>query len=60
MSIKQEVIEMLARLPDEATLEDIHYHVNVFLTVERRRLEADAGKVVSQEEARKRLERWLR
>jgi hypothetical protein len=60
MSIKQEVIEMLAQLPDEATLEDIQYHVNLFFMVEQRRKEADAGKTVSQEEARERLQRWLK
>ena len=32
---KEDVIEMLRRLPDDATLEDIEYHVSVMAGIER-------------------------
>lgn len=58
-TLRQEVIRSLARLPDEATAEDIEYRVHVVLTLMRRMAEADAGNKVSHEEARERLKSWL-
>ena len=57
MSMKQEVIDSLKNLPDDATLEDIEYHVYVVLTLNRRL--AEPGKRFTPEEARERLKRWL-
>lgn len=58
-TLRQEVMKSLARLPDEATAEDIEYRVHVVLTLMRRMAEADAGRKVTHEEARERLKNWL-
>jgi len=57
---KQKVIESLARLPVDATAEDIEYRVYVVLKVERALAESAAGSKVSHEEARERLKHWLK
>ena len=59
-TVKEAVIRSLARLPEDATAEDIDYRVYVVLKVERALSEAAAGNKVSHEEARERLKRWLK
>lgn len=63
MSIKEEIMKSLvtslARLPDDATLEDIEYHTAFVLMIERRRTEVRAGKTITHEEVRARMKRWL-
>ena len=56
---KQEVQELLGRLPDDATLEDIQYHIYVRQKVLRGLVDVDAGRTVSQDEAEARMARWL-
>ncbi len=58
-SPKQAVLEMIQGLPDDASLEDIQYHLYVLQKVERGLQDAEAGRVVSQEEMEKRFSRWL-
>lgn len=58
-TLRQEVIRSLARLPDDATPEDIEYRVHVVLTLTQRLAEADAGRKVTHEQARERLKNWL-
>ncbi len=57
-TLRQEVIRSLARLPEEATAEDIEYRVQVVLTLTQRLAEADAGRKVTHEQARERLKNW--
>jgi predicted transcriptional regulator len=59
-TVKEAVIRSLARLPEDATAEDVDYRVYVVLKVERALSEAAAGNKVSDEEARERLKRWLK
>ncbi len=59
-AVKEAVIRSLARLPEDATADDIDYRVYVVLKVERALAEAAAGNKVSHEEARERLKRWLK
>ena len=59
MTMKQEVMKALASLPESATQDDIAYNVYVVLTVERRLAETEAGRKVTDEEAREQLKRWL-
>jgi hypothetical protein len=56
---KQQVREVLDGLPDDCTLEDIQYHIYVRQKVVRSLEEADQGKTVSQEEAERRMQRWI-
>jgi predicted transcriptional regulator len=56
---KQDVRKILDNLPEEASLEDIQYHLYVLQRVERGREDAEAGRIVSQDEVERRLARWL-
>lgn len=56
---KDEVRELLDGIPDDASLEDIQYHIYVRQKVARGRQAARAGDVVSSEEVERRLARWL-
>ncbi len=58
-SAKERVLEVLDGLPDDCSLEDIQYHIYVRQKVLKGVQEADDGKVVSQEEAERRMQRWL-
>ena len=57
-SAKKQVQELLETLPDDASFEDIQYHIYVRQQVQRGFDEADAGRVVSHEEVQKRLAKW--
>jgi predicted transcriptional regulator len=57
---KDEVRKLLDRLPDEVTLEDIQYQVYVLDEIARGAEEIDRGEGIPQEEAERRMEKWLR
>ena len=57
-NVKAQVQEMISRLPDDVTLEDIQYHLYVIQKIEEGLEDAEAGRTVSHEEAMKRLEKW--
>lgn len=59
VSAKQEVEQLLAQLPDDATLEDIQYHLHVLEKIQRGRADVTAGRSHTREQARERLSRWL-
>ena len=59
LSAKQEVGQLLDQLPDDATLEDIQYHVYVLEKVRRGRMDVDAGRYSTIDQAREQLARWL-
>ena len=56
---KEEVRELLENLPEDASLEDIQYHIYVRQKIQKGLEEADEGKLISQEEAERRIARWL-
>ncbi len=56
---KQEVKEILSRLPDDTTLEDIQYHLYVLQKIERGLDDVRKGRVYSHEEIEKRMSKWL-
>lgn len=59
-SAKDAVRELLEHLPEDASLEDIQYHIYVRQRVQRGLDDAEAGNVASMEEAEQRLARWLK
>jgi hypothetical protein len=60
MEAKDTVRELLDRLPDDCSLEDILYHLYVVQSVNRGLADAEAGRTVSHEEVRERLRRkWI-
>jgi len=56
---KEEVRDLLEKLPDDASLDDIQYHIYVCQKIQKGLDAADRGKVISQEEAERRMARWL-
>jgi predicted transcriptional regulator len=56
---KEDVRRILDQLPDDATSEEIQYHLYVRQKIERAIEEADNGQVVSQEEVEKQMKKWL-
>ena len=55
---KEQVQRILEVLPDDASLEDIQYHIYVRQKVDQGLADGDAGRVVSHEEAMRRLDKW--
>ena len=58
-SAKQQVQEILEKLPEDASLEDIQYHIYVRQKIEQGLADVAAGRVVSHEEVQRRLAKWL-
>ena len=56
---KEEVRRLLDQLPDDATFEDIQYHIYVRQKIDRALEDVEAGRTVSQDEFEKRMARWL-
>ena len=57
-TVKVEVQELLNRLPDECTLEDVQYHLYVLEKIHQGIKRADTEGVISQDDAEKRLGKW--
>jgi hypothetical protein len=58
-STKEKVQGVLARLPDDCTMEDVQYHLYVLEKIQRGIDRAEKEGTISQEQAEKRLEKWL-
>jgi predicted transcriptional regulator len=58
-SPKQFVQRLLDELPDEATFEDIQYHIYVQEAVQIGLDAAARGELVDQEEIERRMARWI-
>ena len=58
-SAKQDVFQLLGKLPDDCSLEDIQYHLYVMEKVRAGLHELDVSGGVNQEEAETRLKKWL-
>jgi ABC-type uncharacterized transport system ATPase subunit len=58
-SIKEEVLQLIQRLPDDCSLEDIEYHLYVRSKVDKALATLDDGKGMTQEEAERRMAEWL-
>ena len=58
--IKRQVIDLVKSLPDDCTLEDVQYHLYVREKVERGMRAIRQGRVVSQEQAEKRVGEWFK
>ena len=58
-SAKEEAIQLIRRLPDDTTLEDIQYHLYVQQKVQRGMQDVEEGRVYTQEEVEKRMKRWV-
>jgi predicted transcriptional regulator len=56
---KYEVSELLKRLPEDCSLEDIQYHLYVLQKIERGLQDTKEGRTYTQEEVEKLMAKWL-
>jgi len=56
---KEEVIRILERLPEDASFEDIQYHLYVRQKIEHGLEDIEAGRTLSEEEFDRRMAKWL-
>ena len=56
---KEEVEQLLKKLPDDCTLEDIHYHLYVIEKVRRGIKRAETEGALSHDEVEKRVSKWI-
>jgi hypothetical protein len=59
MSEKQAVLKAIRSLPPDARIEDAIERLYLLYKIQRGIQQADAGQGVSQQEARKRMAKWL-
>ena len=55
--VKDKVRELLDRLPDDCTIDDVLYHLYVIQAVEKGRTEASTGQLISHEKVAEELRR---
>lgn len=60
MRAKVAVFKLLETLPDDATIEDIQYHLYVLQKIQAGQDAADAGEVIPHEEVLRELATWLK
>lgn len=56
---KEQVKEIIDKMPDNSSLEDIQYTIYVQSKIQKGLKAAKNGGVLSQEEVEKRIEKWL-
>jgi translation initiation factor RLI1 len=59
-TLKEEVIDLIRKLPDDATLTDIVEELYVRQKIEKGIAQLDAGESLSTDEVKQRLGRWLK
>ncbi len=58
-SAKEEVRKLLEELPEEASFDDIQYHIFVREKIERGLNDIEKCRTLSQEEVERRMSKWL-
>ena len=58
-SAKEQVQQILEKLPEDASLEDIQYHIYVRQKIEQGLDDVAAGRVLTHAEVQQRLAKWL-
>ncbi|HEX4962901.1 MAG TPA: hypothetical protein VF173_18840 [Thermoanaerobaculia bacterium] len=56
---KEEVMRILEGLPEDASFDDIQYHIYVRQKIEYGLEDVEAGRTVSEEEFDRRMAKWL-
>lgn len=56
---KDEVIQILQKLPADATYEDIQYHIYVREKVEKGLQDVQAGRTLTQFQVEEKMAKWL-
>ena len=60
METKQEILKAIQELPNNATVEDALDRLFLIYKIERGLGQADRGDLITQEEARRRMGKWLK
>ena len=60
METKQQILKAIEQMPDDASVEDALERLYLLYKIERGLQQADRGELLSQEEARQRMARWLK
>ncbi len=60
METKQQILRAIEELPEDAKVEDALDRLYLLYKVERGLRQADSGELISQEEVRQRMAKWLR
>jgi predicted transcriptional regulator len=58
-SAKQDAVAMINALPDDVSIEEIHYRLYVLERIRAGLADVEAGRVVSHEEVEADLAKWL-
>ena len=59
MTAKEQILQTMSRLPADASIEDAMAELYLLYKIQRGIEQADKGQTVSNEEAKKRMARWL-
>ncbi len=60
MQAKQQMLKAIEELPDDANIEDALERLYLLYKIDRGIKQADADELISQEEARQRMAKWLK
>jgi len=60
MIAKEQVLKAIQELPQNASIEDAMEKLYLIYKVDRGTKQADSGQKISQEEAKKRMGKWLK
>jgi len=58
-SVREQVIQVLDALPDDATLDDVMAELHFRMRVQQGLNDLDQGRWIPQEEVEKRMAKWL-
>ncbi len=56
---KKAVRDLLKKLPEDCSLEDVQYHLYVLQKIEPRLKDVDEGRIYTQDEVEKMMAKWL-
>jgi predicted transcriptional regulator len=59
MTIKEKACEVISRMPEDSTFEDIQYHLYVLECIELGEREVENSRTLTHEEVERRLAKWL-
>ena len=57
---KREILELIKKMPKKVSVDEILYEIFVQMKIEKGLKQLDEGKMMTHEQAKKKLSRWLR
>jgi len=60
LATKHQILKVIEELPDDAGIEDALDRLYLLYKIERGLHQADRGELISQDEVRQRMAKWLR